>query len=115
MILFLGMLILVIGTAVGCSSTVDLKLKNGLSSDVNISYSYYKDSGIPAVSRVSDTLRAGQSGTLPTGISENDSTITKVVIQAMDAKGNIVWEKTWTGEEFNKLLKSGQRNILIGS
>jgi hypothetical protein len=115
MILLFSLLVCILGMAIGCSSPVDIKIKNGLSSDAKIMYSYYKQDGLPTVSRMSDTMRPGQSGTLPTGISTNDSTISKVVIQAIDATGGILWEKTWTGEEFNKLLKSGQPSVLIGS
>jgi hypothetical protein len=58
------------------------------------------------------TISAGQTETLIGPIMGGMGAVPKVFLKAADPSGNIVWQNTWSGEDFFKLDEKGFKVVI---
>jgi hypothetical protein len=85
-----------------CDYVAILNIENRMSTDVTILYyELWSDDTYPEPIE-SGTVPAGQTVSLPGPIINGIGGVSKFILEAKDPSGNIVWQKTWSGEEIAK-------------
>ena len=98
----IAMLIVVIPPLAACEPCAELTIENRLDIDVTIVYGSIYSHGAYKESTVA-VVPAGQTAeTLCITLSPDISGVT-IILKAVDEDGNIVWEKSWSFEEFREL------------
>jgi hypothetical protein len=108
LVIFFCVLVGIWGTMSACVDySVDLVVENRLTIDVKVVYSHHYNDGTVNFVHTSGNIAIGSTGKVKTGIINGISTVPQIVLQAEDSSGKVVWQKTWTGEEFVKLKDVG--------
>jgi len=93
--------------------SVHLNIENQLSTDITLNFYTSQQNGQLSVPRHLGVILTGQTGkTTGTIILGGIGAEPKVIIQAEDSSGRVIWQKTWTGEEFVKLKDTGWKIVV---
>jgi len=101
------------GFTISCDFVVNLNIENHMPFDIQVIYSEHYSNGRVIYRHASDIIPVGKTGTIGSGIINGISAVAQIVLQAEDPSGKVVWQKTWSGQEFGKLATSGPFNIIV--
>jgi hypothetical protein len=80
-----------------------LTVDNRMPVDVTLTFYAIFQNGDHSAPEDLGTIPAGQTLRSRSIILGGIGAVPKVILKAEDPSGNVVWQKTWTGEEFVKL------------